>query len=253
MIIQIYEIQTLPEAEKVLELGADHIGSVLTSSESWKQPELLETIKHVLASGARSSLIPLFDDMDIISSAIDYYQPDIVHFCHSIFDGSDQWEPLCGRLLSMQATIKHRFPQISIMRSIPIAPPGAGHSFPVMELARHLEPLSDYFLTDTLLTAGSSVGNQPETGYVGITGSTCDWNTAAALVSQSSIPVIAAGGLSPENVSEAIRVIRPAGVDSCSLTNAEDESGRPIRFRKDTGKVARFVAEARRAAKDILN
>jgi phosphoribosylanthranilate isomerase len=122
-----------------------------------------------------------------------------------------------------------------------------------MELARHLEPLSDYFLTDTLLTAGSRVGNQPETGYVGITGSTCDWNIAAALVSQSSIPVIAAGGLSPENVAEAIRVIRPAGVDSCSLTNAEDESGRPIRFRKDPGKVARFVAEARRVAKDILN
>lgn len=250
MIIQIYEIQTLAEAEKMLKSGADHIGSVLTSLENWKEPELLETIGHVSSSGAISSLIPLFDDVDVLSAAIDYYRPDIIHFCHSVFDGPGQWEHLCGKLLSVQATVKQRFPEVAIMRSVPIPPPGAGRDIPVLELARHFEPLSDYFLTDTLMVDGSQVQGQPESGYVGITGTICDWEIAAQLVSQSSIPVIAAGGLSPENVCEAVKTIRPAGVDSCTLTNAVDDAGRPVRFRKDTEKVDRFVKQARQAAQE---
>ena len=40
----------------------------------------------------------------------------------------------------------------------------------------------------------------------------------------------------------------PVGcVDSRPLTDAVDESAAPVRFRKDSGKVRRFVAEARRA------
>ncbi|MBN1940309.1 MAG: N-(5'-phosphoribosyl)anthranilate isomerase, partial [Candidatus Aminicenantes bacterium] len=58
---------------------------------------------------------------------------------------------------------------------------------------------------------------------------------------------ILAGGLSPENVYEAAMKVRPAGVDSCTLTNAVDLEGKPIRFKKDFAKVAAFVAESRRA------
>jgi len=60
------------------------------------------------------------------------------------------------------------------------------------------------------------------------------------------IPVILAGGLSPENVAAGIGKVRPAGVDTCTATNAVDDLGRPVRFRKDPEKVRRFVAEARR-------
>jgi phosphoribosylanthranilate isomerase len=49
--------------------------------------------------------------------------------------------------------------------------------------------------------------------------------------------VILAGGLTPDNVREAILAVRPAGVD-CH-TGVEDASGR-----KDADKVRRFVAEA---------
>ena len=40
---------------------------------------------------------------------------------------------------------------------------------------------------------------------------------------------------------------RPAGIDSCTLTNACDADGRPIRFRKDLGKVKHLVEAVRRA------
>jgi phosphoribosylanthranilate isomerase len=88
-------------------------------------------------------------------------------------------------------------------------------------------------------------------GFVGITGKTCDWETAAELVRTSAIPVILAGGLDPDNVAEAVRRTRPAGVDSCTGTNARDPAGRPVRFRKDMARVRRFVESARSALDDL--
>jgi phosphoribosylanthranilate isomerase len=89
--------------------------------------------------------------------------------------------------------------------------------------------------------------DQPVAGYVGITGEVCDWNMAEAIIKQSPIPVILAGGISDENVFDAIIKLHPAGVDSCTRTNAVDKEGKPIRFKKDLKKVKRMVEEARRA------
>ena len=38
IIVQIYEIQEPREAECLLELGVDHIGSVILSEEAWNRP-----------------------------------------------------------------------------------------------------------------------------------------------------------------------------------------------------------------------
>ena len=253
MITQIYEIQTPAEAETVIELGVDHVGSVVVSAAKWRQPLIRETLGLVAGSDSKSSLILLYDDPDLISFSLDYYRPDIVHFCETVIDSVDLWETVCGRLISIQATVRERFPEIAIMRSIPIAPAGVENPVPILTLARHFEPLSDFFLTDTLLldANGESTAAQPVNGYVGITGQTCDWPLSAQLVAESHIPVILAGGLSPENVYDAIDAVRPAGVDSCTLTNAIDPAGRPVRFKKDPAKVARFLSESRRASVDL--
>ena len=50
---------------------------------------------------------------------------------------------------------------------------------------------------------------------IGGTGIPHDWNISAEIVAGSAIPVILAGGLTPENVREAIFQARPAGVDVC--------------------------------------
>ena len=70
---------------------------------------------------------------------------------------------------------------------------------------------------------------------------------AAELVTGSRIPVILAGGISPENVAGGIRQVRPFGVDSCTCTNAVGEDGRPIRFKKDPARVQALVSETHRA------
>ena len=252
IITQIYEVQTPSEAEKLIALGVDNIGSVIVSQESWKIPLIRETIKLVDSAETRSSLIPLFGDLDAILTALDYYKPDIVHFCEALTfqnDGSGTYK----EFLLLQENVKKRFPEIKIMRSIPIFQPGITEHPDAIKLAKLFEPVSDYFLTDTLLVkeSGSCFDRQPVKGFVGITGRTCDWDVAAKLIESSHIPVILAGGIAPENVFDGIMRVLPAGVDSCTGTNAVDSKGRSIRFKKDFGKVKRFVDETRRAERAI--
>ena len=252
MIIQIYEIQTPAEAEIMIELGVDHIGSVITAESEWKMPALKETLDLVRSASAKSSLIPLYNNLNAVLQTLDYYQPDIVHFCDALTDHQDV-QRYCQRLIALQQDIIKRFPQIKIMRTLPIAPPAKQLSVPTLELSRIFEPFSDFFLTDTVLIdrSGAADDSQPVQGFVGITGQVCNWDTAAGLVAASRIPVILAGGISPANASEAILKVRPAGVDSCTLTNVLDKNGHPIRFKKDPLKVKQLV-DVVRAAESVI-
>ena len=72
----------------------------------------------------------------------------------------------------------------------------------------------------------------------GGTGTRVDWIAAADVA--KSRRVVLAGGLTPENVSEAVTVVRPFGVDVSS--GVERSPGI-----KDEDKVRRFVTEARQA------
>jgi len=74
----------------------------------------------------------------------------------------------------------------------------------------------------------------------GGTGQCCDWNRAAAIASRHR--VILAGGLNPENVSDAVRQVRPYGVDVSS--GVEKSPGQ-----KDPEKVATFIRMARESFK----
>jgi phosphoribosylanthranilate isomerase len=158
---------------------------------------------------------------------------------------------VCQRLVALQEEIRVRYPDVAIMRSLPIGRPTENHDLHTFSLAKLFQPVSDYFLTDTVLSTGPTLKDQPVEGFVGITGQTCHWEIARDLVTRSKIKVILAGGLSPENVYAGARFVRPAGVDSCTRTNRLDEQGHPIRFKKDMARVRSFVEEARRAAIDI--
>jgi phosphoribosylanthranilate isomerase len=75
-------------------------------------------------------------------------------------------------------------------------------------------------------------------GAYGGTGVTADWDRAADLASR--FPILLAGGLTPENVAEAIRRVNPWGVDVAS--GVEAASGV-----KDARKMRDFVKAVRSA------
>ena len=246
--VQIYEVQSPEEAQHLAESGVDHMGSVVLSQEAWRNPQLISAFEVARSANIKCSLIPLFSDLEAIQRVLDYYQPDIVHFCESLMDGAEIAD-YCKALIDNQKWIQQHYPQVAVMRSIPIAPAGRSEWVPTLELGVMFAPVSDYFLTDTLLVdqGGNSEDLQPVNGFVGITGQTCDWPMAAQLVQNSQIPVILAGGLSPDNVFDGIVQVKPAGVDSCTGTNALDAGGKAIRFQKDWTKVRRFADETERA------
>lgn len=240
MLVQVYEIQTPRDAEACISAGVDHIGSVLPDKASWRDPVLRDTVQASAATGARSSLIPIFRDIEILFSVIDYYRPDYIHFCDNLTNASGKGispEPF----IQVQTRLKGKFPETGIIRSIPVPRPGAFPDFPVLDIAEAFLATSDFFLTDTWVTEA------PVAGYIGITGVPSDWSLAAALTRWSPIPVILAGGLSPENVHDALLAVKCAGVDSCTQTNRVDRDGNSVRFQKDFQRVADFVRAVRRA------
>ena len=240
LIVQIYEIQTPEEAEACIDLGVDHVGSVVLEPEQWKESRLKEVVRVVREAGAKASLIPLFRDLDLILKVIDYYEPHLIHLCDSLTTQGNKTVEL-EPFLRTQQVIKERCEGVGIIRSIPIPTREKSRQFPTIEIARRFEELTDIFLTDTTL------GREPVDGFIGITGILPDLDLARELVVKVSRPVILAGGLSPDNVYDAIIKVRPAGADSCTWTNLTDSQGKPIRFRKDLDKVKRFVQEVRRA------
>jgi phosphoribosylanthranilate isomerase len=73
-------------------------------------------------------------------------------------------------------------------------------------------------------------------GLYGGTGKTLPWHLLAEF--HPGVPLILAGGLTPDNVAAAIRTVRPYAVDVAS--GVEREPGR-----KDPDKLRRFIANAR--------
>ena len=112
-IVQIYEVQNPTEAQMLLEMGVNHIGSVILSENTWKDPLIKETVHMVQTSKAKSSLIPLFSNNETIMRTLDYFQPDIVHFCEDLSHTGNLPERL-DNLIRIQENVKIKFPEIKI-------------------------------------------------------------------------------------------------------------------------------------------
>jgi phosphoribosylanthranilate isomerase len=128
--------------------------------------------------------------------------------------------------------LRQRLPDMPIMQAISVAGRQA------LDTALAYEDVAEYLILDT--QASDIAG-------IGASGETHDWSISRSIVEAVQIPVILAGGLSPENVAEAIRVVRPWGVDSLTHTNRLLPDGV---FRKDLHRIRQFVNAAQGATGD---
>lgn len=118
--------------------------------------------------------------------------------------------------------------------------------FKTLHVTNGIERIAHEFLAEKCIDGFllDSVVHNPTTGEVerGGTGQVFDWSRANEFLPgvQRETRVIVAGGLSPDNVAEAVRTLQPWGVDVCSGVESEPR-------KKDLEKVRAFVAAAREA------
>lgn len=221
MIVQIYTMQTVEEALAIARLGVDQVG--VTVSKRGLPGEIdAQTAREIFTAVSglvKRVALSVEEDLDAIEGMARAVQPDILHLC-----GDIQAVPP-----SAVSELRKRLPGMEIMQAIPV------EGWEAVEQMQSFQDVADYFILDT---AWKSMN------VVGATGATHDWNVSREIVRQSRHPVILAGGLSPENVAEAIRQVRPWGVDSLTHTNRPLPEGG---FRKDLEKVKAFAAAAKSA------
>jgi phosphoribosylanthranilate isomerase len=218
MLTQIYEISRPDEARSISEIGIDHIGVLVGRGEFGR--ELPVDVAAKIAAGivppSKFSALFVTADFALIEQWARELQPAILHL------------GAAPELLSPEdaATLKRKLPGVLLMRSIPVVGEAS------IDIARTYEGIADLLLLDSHREADRQIG---------ALGVTHDWSISRRIVELVRTPVILAGGLGPDNVVEAIRAVRPAGVDSKTKT---DQDGS---HRKDLDRVRRFREMAKTA------
>ncbi|EHB58144.1 Phosphoribosylanthranilate isomerase [Mycolicibacterium rhodesiae JS60] len=210
--VKICGIRRLDDALAAARYGADELGFLVGqkhNSADFLDPADATAIVRALPPSVSSVLVTHLDDPD-----------DIVALAAAIGVTTIQ---LHGDTSPDQAAIvKERLPQLKTYKAIHVVD---GQS---IDTARQYTKV-DALVLDTLDASNDQVGG---------TGRTHDWAISRQIVEQLPIPVILAGGLTPDNVTTAIREVRPYGVDVNSGTKGPDGY-------KDHTKLKRFIDNAK--------
>ncbi|MEM3554061.1 MAG: phosphoribosylanthranilate isomerase, partial [Candidatus Bathyarchaeia archaeon] len=117
--------------------------------------------------------------------------------------------------------VRRKLPDCTIIKAVHVVDERA------VEVAKEYSKVADIILLDSRTT-----------DRIGGTGVVHDWNISARIVRELDIPVILAGGLTPDNVAEAIRVVKPYGVDVNTGTKGANGY-------KDPEKIRAFIRNAK--------
>jgi phosphoribosylanthranilate isomerase len=216
-IIQIAGIRDVEEAAMLVSAGAQRLGIPLRldyHEADCSEPDAAKIIC-TIRPPASAFLITYMNRAD-----------DILRLCRHIDVGSVQ---IHGNTPIFELRkLKTLAPDLSVTKSLIVRDNNRPELISSMFA---LSPYVDAFITDTY---------DPVTGASGATGKTHDWDISRAIVELSPRPVFLAGGLTPENVRNAVVYVKPAGVDT--HTGVEGTDGR-----KDVRLVKAFVREALQA------
>ncbi len=102
---------------------------------------------------------------------------------------------------------------------------------------KEVEPYCDFILLDTR-----------HGGYTGGTGVTNDWGLCKKMIEAAEKPVYLAGGLTPENLKEALEKTKPQGADVSTGVGTYSKEY-PRKDKKDEEKIKRFIKIAKNESK----
>jgi phosphoribosylanthranilate isomerase len=216
MLTQIYEVSTVEEAAAISAIGVDHIGVLVGDGRFPRELPIAAAsdIGAAIIPPSKFSALFLNHDISLIAAWARELKPSIVHLGAS------------AELLSPNdvALLKGVLPGIVTMRSIPVFGEES------IAIACSYVGVADFLLLDSY---------RPADKQIGALGVAHDWNISRRIVDIARVPVVLAGGLGPDNVAEAVRTVRPAGVDSKTRTDRDGSHA------KDLERVRRFHEAAR--------
>ena len=211
--VKICANRSIDDAKMCIYAGCDIIGILVGQrhfSTDFVDKEKAKEICDFVAGRVSVSLVTHIENADEIISLTKYIGNDTIQL-HSQIKESEVEK------------IVNALPKIKLVRVIHVSKDGIIQS-EVDKIA-----FSDYYLLDSYNIKKDQVGG---------TGIKLDWEKCNAIISSLNRPTFLAGGLNPKNVSEAIKIAMPYGVD----VNSGCKNAMGV---KDAQKVKEFVYNAK--------
>ena len=205
-------IRSVEEMRLAVRLGADAVGLVgpMPSGPGTIPDEAIAEIARATPPPVMSVLLTSATDADTIARQADAAGVSAVQ----IVDGVGP---------AVYARLRVALPGRSLWQVVHVTGPEALAE--AERVARHVDAV--------LLDSGDPTA---AVKTLGGTGRVHDWRVSKTIREQLGVPVILAGGLTPGNVAEAVRVVGPFGVDLCTGVRTDGAL--------DADKLAEFVSAA---------
>ncbi len=212
--VKICGITNFEDAEKSCDLGADYLGFIfIKDTPRVVEPDIAKKIIITLADKAGKVGLFMDEEIDKVLGTAFYCDLDLVQLHGAESPG------YCGDL---KEAFQREGRSVGIIKALKVSDKIVG---PPLEEYTEV----DYFVFDTF---------HPETA--GGTGSKFNWDVLNSVKDFIVKPFFLAGGLNPENVADAVKVVNPFGVDVSS--GVESQPGR-----KDENLLKEFIQNAKNA------
>jgi phosphoribosylanthranilate isomerase len=211
--VKICGVKSVAEARLAERHGADAVGVLVGRSHAapdFIEPVLAERIARSVPPFLTAVLVTHLDEPEGLLRLADDVACPVLQL-HS------DWSAAALRRLGPRLAPRKIVGKVSV------------ESDAAIDRAQAIEPFVDAIVLDT---------RDRTTDRVGGTGMVHDWSISARIAARARVPIILAGGLTPENVAEAVRTVKPWGVDVNSGVETADGS-------KDERRVRQFIEAAR--------
>jgi phosphoribosylanthranilate isomerase len=214
--VKICCIGSVEEAALAVECGASALGLVshMPSGPGVISDELIAEIAATVPPAIGTFLLTSRQSVHEIVAQQRSCRTNTIQICDHLTTGT-------------HSELKQVLPGISVVQVIHVTGPES------IEEAAHVAPSVDAILLDS--------GNQKlAMKELGGTGRTHDWSLSRTIRERIGIPLFLAGGLTPENVGQAIEEVGPFGIDLCSGVRTDGKL--------DSTKLKRFFSAVRATA-----
>jgi phosphoribosylanthranilate isomerase len=219
--VKICGITNLEDAMQAISFGADALGfqvGMRHKTEDEVSPEEAKAIVASLPPFVSYVMVTHLQDANTIISLLKLIQKTTTIQLHDNDDID----------LKEISAIKEKIPSVRIIKAIHIVVDGS--ESPLKKL-HNFDGIADALILDSVNLKEDRIGG---------TGMTHDWILSKKMVDNSHLPIILAGGLTPDNVQYATRSVCPYAVDVNSGVKISRNSRR-----KDPVKVRNFIYRAK--------